>query len=154
MLLEEGHTACGMNRAAVEELVAGLEEKVQQLADTLSVDVAGGTDYSELLAQAHARLANVAEEVAGDLAAASANTGAQNTPMADILASLAQAAASVSDVASPAASAPETVYPLGPCRHGGHGCPKAIHRNDDRPRTPRRLCGQRRRLHAGRRGVL
>ncbi len=113
MLLEEGHAACGMNRTAVEELVAGLEEKVLQLADTLSVDVAGGTDYSELLAQAHARLANVAEEVAGDLAAASANTGAQNTPMADILASLAQAAANVSDVASPAASAPETVSPTG-----------------------------------------
>lgn len=116
MLLEEGHAACGMNRAAVEELVSGLEEKVQQLADTLSVDVAGGTDYSELLAQAHARLANVAEEVAGDLAAANANTGAQNAPMADILASLAQAAANASDVASPVestASAPEAASPAG-----------------------------------------
>ena len=98
MLLEEGHVACGMKRKAVEGLVAGLEEKVQQLADTLNVDVtSGGTDYSDLLQAAHSRLVDVAEEVAGDLVAASAATGGHNGPMADVLISLAKAAAGVAD---------------------------------------------------------
>ena len=98
-LLEEGHAACGMKRSAVEELVGGLEEKVQQLADTLNVDLAGGTDYTELLQAAHGRLVDVAEEVAGDLVGAAATTGGQNGPIADVLASLATAAAGVPDAA-------------------------------------------------------
>ena len=97
LLLEEGHDSCGLRRSAVEELVAGLEEKVGQLADTLNVDLAGGTDYRELLEAAHARLVGVAEEVAGDLVGAAAATGGENGPMADILASLAKAAAGVSE---------------------------------------------------------
>lgn len=101
-LLEEGHAACGIGRPAVEELVAGLEEKVKQLADTLNVDLAGGTDYGQLLREAHDRLVNVAEEVAGDLTASSAGTGGRNGPMADVLSSLARAAANASE-ARPAA---------------------------------------------------
>ena len=95
LLLEEGHRACGMKRSAVEELVAGLEEKVQQLADTLNVDLAGGTDYNELLQAAHGRLMDVAEEVAGDLTASVAATGGKNGPMADVLTALARAATDV-----------------------------------------------------------
>lgn len=98
LLLDEGHAACGMKRTAVEHLVNGLEEKVQQLADTLNVDVtSGGTDYSELLQTAHSRLVDVAEQVAGDLVAVSAATGGHNGPMADVLTTLAKAAAGVTD---------------------------------------------------------
>ncbi len=93
LLLEEGHAACGMTRESVDELVAGLEEKVAQLADTLNVEVAGDTDYGELLEQAHSRLVNVAEEVAGDLVGSAVGTGAQAGPMADVLKALTQAAA-------------------------------------------------------------
>ena len=95
LLLEEGHAACGMKRSQIEDLVAGLDEKVQQLAETLNVDMSCGTDYSELLQEAHARLVDVAEEVAGDLVASVAATGGQNGPMANVLAALAQAASSM-----------------------------------------------------------
>ncbi len=124
LLLEEGHAACGMNRVAVEELVAGLEEKVQQLADSLNVDVSGGADYAELLQKAHYRLVDVAEEVAGDLAASPLPAAGENSPMADTLEALTQAAAgtpqpspsvqatSSSPVAAPAPSSPT---PLAAC---------------------------------------
>jgi HD-like signal output (HDOD) protein/GGDEF domain-containing protein len=105
-LLEEGRTTCGMTRPALEELIAGLEDKVGQLADTLSVDLAGGTDYSALLLEAHARLAEVAEDVAADAVAASAANVGQEEPLADVLASLSQAAASMPESSPSAEPAP------------------------------------------------
>jgi HD-like signal output (HDOD) protein/GGDEF domain-containing protein len=114
-LLEEGHAACGIGRQAVEDLVSGLEEKVQQLAETLNVDVAGGTDYGVLLQEAHVRLVEVAEDVAGDLAATTIGPGAKDGPMADILSALARAAAGAgasSSPAEPGVSSPPTASPV------------------------------------------
>jgi GGDEF domain-containing protein len=108
MLLKEGHEACGMKRSAVDRLVEGLEEKVEQLAETLNVDLAGGSGYNELLQEAHDRLVNVAEEVAGDLVGSAALTGGQNGPMADVLKALAKAATGVPSDVEPDDEAPSS----------------------------------------------
>lgn len=111
VLLKESHAARGIGRQTIEDLVAGLEEKVQQLAETLNVEVVGGMDCRELLEEAHRRLVDVAEEVAGDLATTAVGTGAKNGPMADVLAALARAAAGAGaspvhgDIASPPTAA-------------------------------------------------
>lgn len=49
------------------DLVETLEAKVDGLADVLSLELPQATDYRELLALAHARLAEVAADAAGDL---------------------------------------------------------------------------------------
>jgi len=108
LLLQEGHKTCGMSRKAAEELVIVLQEKVEQLADTLNVDVAGGADYGELLEKARSRLADVAEEVVGELVAARSHSEADRGPMADVLTALTRAASAVP--ASPAEREPGPVH--------------------------------------------
>jgi HD-like signal output (HDOD) protein/GGDEF domain-containing protein len=48
-------------------LVETLEQKVRGLADVFSLDLPQATDYRELLALAHTRLADVAADAAGDM---------------------------------------------------------------------------------------
>ena len=48
-------------------LVNTLQEKVEQLADVLMLELPSGSDYKSVLVKAHARLSDVAAEVAGDL---------------------------------------------------------------------------------------
>ena len=66
-LLSAGEEYCCLNARQLEEMLAGLKEKVVQLADVLSIDVAEEADYGGLLAEAHRQLAEVAAEVAGDM---------------------------------------------------------------------------------------
>jgi HD-like signal output (HDOD) protein/GGDEF domain-containing protein len=51
----------------LDRLVAELGEKVEQLADVLSLRLPAGRDYHDVLVEAHLQLAQVAAEVAGDL---------------------------------------------------------------------------------------
>lgn len=57
----------GLSPKQLEDIVATLEEKVRQLADVLSLRLPEGRDYSDVLMQAHERLADVAAEAAGEL---------------------------------------------------------------------------------------
>ena len=68
-LLEAGRLYFGMDRAAVDQLIASLEDKITQLADVLSVHLANAEQYPALLAEAHRRMSAVAEAalVEGDL---------------------------------------------------------------------------------------
>jgi HD-like signal output (HDOD) protein/GGDEF domain-containing protein len=66
-LLAAGEEYCCLNPRQLEEMLAGLKEKVVQLADVLSIDVAEDADYGGLLAEAHRQLVEVAAEVAGDM---------------------------------------------------------------------------------------
>ena len=66
-LLAAGEEYCCLNARQLEEMLAGLKEKVVQLADVLSIDVTEDADYGGLLAEAHRRLAEVAAEVAGNM---------------------------------------------------------------------------------------
>ena len=66
-LLAAGEEYCCLNGRQLEELLAGLKEKVVHLADVLSIDVADDADYGGLLAEAHRQLVEVAAEVAGDM---------------------------------------------------------------------------------------
>ncbi|MHB8901298.1 MAG: HDOD domain-containing protein [Thermoguttaceae bacterium] len=117
-LLKEGHAACGIGRQAVEDLVAGLEAKVRQLAETLNVDVAGGADYGSLLREAHLRLVDIAEEVAGDLAGAASSPPTGRLALGDILADLAHAAVDAGSPSATCQAGPAASAPVVPPGHG------------------------------------
>ncbi len=57
----------------LEELAAGLNDKVRYLADVLSVELPPDTDYRDVLVQAHARLAGVAVDLASEMVARRGN---------------------------------------------------------------------------------
>jgi GGDEF domain-containing protein len=66
-----GHLLEGTTRQGLEptrEIVERLEEKVQKLADVLSLQLPGGWNYRDLLQRAHEQLADAAAEAAGELA--------------------------------------------------------------------------------------
>ncbi|MFV2070261.1 MAG: HDOD domain-containing protein, partial [Pirellulales bacterium] len=65
-LLEAGEVYCGLTRSALTELVGELEQRVQQLADVLSLDLPDGLGFDEVLAEAHARLSDEVEGIAID----------------------------------------------------------------------------------------
>lgn len=66
-LLEVGPPQERLEASEVEKLVATLEQKVQQLADVLRLQLPENTDYRELLLRAHAQLAEVASDAAETL---------------------------------------------------------------------------------------
>jgi HD-like signal output (HDOD) protein/GGDEF domain-containing protein len=66
-LLEVGRRYGDFSAARLEALVNTLEEKVAQLAGVLSLQLPEGLDYRDVLMQAHARLAEVAVEAAGEM---------------------------------------------------------------------------------------
>jgi len=66
-LLELGAQHYELTESDLETLVAHLEEKVNQLADVLSLELPPGTDYADVLAQSQAQLAEIAASAAGDL---------------------------------------------------------------------------------------
>ncbi len=77
-------------------LVETLEEKVRGLADAFSLELPQATDYRELLALAHARLADVAADAAGDMLRgelADAASSSAASSLADEMRSLVTAAA-------------------------------------------------------------
>jgi HD-like signal output (HDOD) protein/GGDEF domain-containing protein len=66
-LLEVGREYRRLTDAELESLVASLQEKVDQLADVLKLQLPEGLDYRDVLVQAHAQLAVAANEAAEDL---------------------------------------------------------------------------------------
>ena len=69
-ILDAGRAYQGLSEARLETIVDSLEEKVRQLADVLSLQLPGELEHRDVLIQAHAQLAQVATEAAGDLLAA------------------------------------------------------------------------------------
>jgi len=67
-LLETARQCPDFSETQLEALIENLQERVAQLADVLSLELPAGRDYRDLLVQAHAQLATVAAEAAGDLA--------------------------------------------------------------------------------------
>jgi len=63
-LLEAGDAYCGFNKEQLHEIVPLLQEKVQQLAQVLSLDLPSGADYSQIVSEAHAQMAEITEGVA------------------------------------------------------------------------------------------
>jgi HD-like signal output (HDOD) protein/GGDEF domain-containing protein len=66
-LLETGGRYRGLKPEQVESLVTALGEKVRQLADVLSLQLPGGMDYQDILAQSQVQLAEVAAHAAEEL---------------------------------------------------------------------------------------
>lgn len=100
----------------LEDIVATLEGKVRQLADVLSLRLPEGRDYSDVLMQAHERLADVAAEAAGELLThQSARERQAHTPdvnekwVAEHVQSLHEAAARFSRRGVPPVAAPPAI---------------------------------------------
>jgi HD-like signal output (HDOD) protein len=66
-LLEAGAAYCDLDKDRLNELVAGLQPKVDQLAEVLSLELPRGMDYQQALIDAHRQMAQIAEEVAQPL---------------------------------------------------------------------------------------
>jgi HD-like signal output (HDOD) protein/GGDEF domain-containing protein len=66
-LLSQGREH-GLDPEKLESLVGGLQDKVEQLADVLSLQLPDGMSFQDVLVHAHAQLAEVAASAAGDLA--------------------------------------------------------------------------------------
>lgn len=62
-LLEVGNLYCGIDKARWTELIISLQPKTEQLAEVLSLDFAKSLNYSEIIAQAHAQMSELAEAV-------------------------------------------------------------------------------------------
>ena len=66
-LLETGRRYRNLSAEQLKALVDSLQEKVHQLADILSLQLPEGTDYRDVLVEAHEQLAEVAADAAKDL---------------------------------------------------------------------------------------
>ena len=66
-LLEAGEAYCGFDKGQLHEIVPLLQDKVQQLAEVLSLDLPEGADYSEITVKAHAQMAEISEGIAARL---------------------------------------------------------------------------------------
>jgi hypothetical protein len=75
-LLDAGEAYCKLDKAKLNDLIATLEPKVRQLANVLSLQIAGGEDYTQIIVQAHAKMSRVAESVAAPLSRGIANDAA------------------------------------------------------------------------------
>lgn len=62
-LLETGAAYCELDKDRLNELVEGLQPKVQQLAQVLSLELVSERDYSQILTAAHQRMSELTEEV-------------------------------------------------------------------------------------------
>ncbi|MGD9634522.1 MAG: HDOD domain-containing protein [Pirellulales bacterium] len=64
-LLEAGGAYRDLTKGRLGVLVETLQPQVEQLAGILSVELASGADYKEMLAKAHERMSTLSEEFAG-----------------------------------------------------------------------------------------
>ncbi|MEO2045413.1 MAG: HDOD domain-containing protein [Pirellulales bacterium] len=62
-LLEAGLIYCEMDKDQLNDLVTGLQPKVDQLAEVLSLELPTGADYCQALLAAHAQMALLTEEI-------------------------------------------------------------------------------------------
>lgn len=69
-LLDSGAQYHHLTHGQFAALVNTLQEKVEVLADVLSLELPDGRDYTTVLLEAHERLSEIATEAAGDLMAA------------------------------------------------------------------------------------
>jgi HD-like signal output (HDOD) protein/GGDEF domain-containing protein len=86
-------------------LVETLEQKVRGLADVFSLELPQATDYRELLALAHSRLADVAADAAGDMLRGEAAASS----LAHEMRSLGTAASRFAERSTPSRSGPTPV---------------------------------------------
>ncbi len=66
-LLEAGAAYCGFDKDRLHEIVPLLQDKVQQLAEVLSLDLPECADYSQITVEAHAQMAEISEGIAARL---------------------------------------------------------------------------------------
>ncbi len=66
-LLDAAERYHALRRSELSGLVGTLQAKVEQLADVLNLELGNGKDYTAVMLEAHARLSDVAADVAGDL---------------------------------------------------------------------------------------
>jgi HD-like signal output (HDOD) protein len=95
-VLSAGWQQCRLTPEQLGSLVEALEAKVRNLADVLSLQLPEGTDYREILAEAHARMSDVAMDVAEELVQRAQSDGgvrASSLPLCDEMQSLSAAAA-------------------------------------------------------------
>jgi diguanylate cyclase (GGDEF)-like protein len=94
----------------LSELVGKLQEKVEQLADVLNLDLPSGSDYTKVMLEAHARLSEVAADAAGDLLRAGERPSEQNESEA-VLAEVQSIGVAVHRAARPARQSAATIVP-------------------------------------------
>jgi HD-like signal output (HDOD) protein/GGDEF domain-containing protein len=70
-LLEAGKVYRGMTKSKLATLVEGLQPQVDQLAESLSLDLSEERDYVQILKDANEQMAAIGEQIASDVAAAS-----------------------------------------------------------------------------------
>lgn len=122
-LLAMGRRVGRLTDKQLESLVGRLREKVEQLAEVFNLQLPEGMDYRDLLVEAQAQLAAVAEDAAREIASGALPAGAALGPvwLADETRALAEAVAAMS-WGGEAASAPAPE-------------PAAVRRETSRPST-------------------
>jgi HD-like signal output (HDOD) protein/GGDEF domain-containing protein len=70
-LIEAGEAYCGLTLERLRPLVAGLQDKVADLADVLALELPAGERYTDLLVAAQGRLPDLTEAAAAEVAARS-----------------------------------------------------------------------------------
>ncbi len=81
-LLEAGKLYRGMTKSKLASLVEGLQPQVDQLADSLSLELTEERDYVQMLVDAHGQMALLGEQIAGEAAAATQEDQAYNDLLA------------------------------------------------------------------------
>jgi HD-like signal output (HDOD) protein len=81
-LMEAGKIYRGMTKSKLTALVEGLQPQVDQLAESLSLELAEERDYVQMLVEAHRQMAALGEEIAGDSASTSQEDKAYNDLLA------------------------------------------------------------------------
>ena len=76
-LLSAGSTYCGFDKDKLHEIVPDLQIKVAQLAEVLSLDLAGDVFYLDIISEAHRQMALLSEEVSGPLSQLERGTAEQ-----------------------------------------------------------------------------
>jgi len=137
-LLVVGDASPRLSRGQLEQLIEELEEKVQQLADVLSLRLPEGRGYQDVLVEAHRQLAQVAAEVAGDMVLHRESPGALDSEtqafehefhaLSDAMTQIARpgfppGAPPTADRPSPEATGPQTPNPPSPSTTGSSGRP-------------------------------
>jgi HD-like signal output (HDOD) protein/GGDEF domain-containing protein len=70
-LLEAGKLYRGMTKSKLASLVEGLQPQVDQLAESLSLELSEERDYVQMLVEAHRQMAALGEQIAGESASGS-----------------------------------------------------------------------------------
>lgn len=76
-LLERGDAWCGLSKPALNVALAPLQDQVDGLAEAMSVELAPGLNYEQVILDAHARLALSVEEAVSELLGAADDRAAE-----------------------------------------------------------------------------